>query len=112
LSREAGLLCVDLSNDTTALQPGAALAVVATDRGVARPGVDAAGARTRSAESQAKRVVSERCEDIASGATGDRHLVDQLVIYASPAPRVTDHVETNTWWTGSSGLGSRCPSVA
>jgi RNA 3'-terminal phosphate cyclase (ATP) len=44
-------------------------------------------------------------EDLDSGATVDRHLGDQLVLYAALAdgvseyivPAVTDHVDANCW---------------
>ena len=44
-------------------------------------------------------------EDLASGATVDRHLADQLILFAALAdgetryriPMMTDHVESNLW---------------
>jgi RNA 3'-terminal phosphate cyclase (ATP) len=50
-------------------------------------------------------VATTLLEDVDSGATVDRHLADQLIIFAALAqgtsefciPRVTDHVQTNSW---------------
>ncbi|MCK4331920.1 MAG: RNA 3'-phosphate cyclase, partial [Dehalococcoidia bacterium] len=50
-------------------------------------------------------VASNLIEDINSGATVDRFLADQLIIYAALAegvteyiiPRVTDHIVANLW---------------
>ena len=44
-------------------------------------------------------------DNLASGATVDRHLADQLIIFAALAagtsvlrlPQITDHVPTNLW---------------
>ena len=44
-------------------------------------------------------------EDLATGATVDRYLADQLILYAALAngvsqyriPQLTEHVETNLW---------------
>jgi RNA 3'-terminal phosphate cyclase (ATP) len=44
-------------------------------------------------------------EDLAAGATADRHLADQLILFAALAagetryriPMLTDHVESNLW---------------
>ena len=44
-------------------------------------------------------------EDFASGATADRFLADQVILFAALArgtsryriPRLTEHVETNLW---------------
>jgi RNA 3'-terminal phosphate cyclase (ATP) len=44
-------------------------------------------------------------EDLASGATVDRHLADQVMIFAALAagtstfllPQITDHVQTHRW---------------
>ena len=44
-------------------------------------------------------------EDLAAGATVDRHLADQLILFAALAdgetryriPRMTDHVVSNLW---------------
>ena len=53
----------------------------------------------------AEYVVRTLVEDLESGATVDRYLADQLVLFAALArgkssyliPRMTDHLETNLW---------------
>lgn len=95
---------IRLINDDTARQPGAALALFAEGRH-ALLGADRAGALRRSAESIGQYVARALLEDLDSGATVDRHLADQLVIFAALAhgtsvfriPRVTAHVQTNIW---------------
>lgn len=92
-------------NDESAVQPGAALALFAEDKKGARLGADQAGAPGRPAESIADFVVQSLFEDLESGATVDRHLADQVILYAALAqgesvyliPSLTDHVEANLW---------------
>ncbi len=92
-------------HDETAAQPGAALALFAEDADGCRLGADQAGAPRRSAESIGEYVARALLEDLDSGATVDRHLADQLILYAALAegesryliPSVTDHVESNLW---------------
>jgi len=92
-------------HDNRAVQAGAALALFAEDRNGIRLGADQAGAPGRSSESMGKAVAHMLLEDLATGATVDRHLADQLVLYAALAqgtsefhiPRWTDHVEANLW---------------
>jgi RNA 3'-terminal phosphate cyclase (ATP) len=91
--------------DNTASQPGAALAVFAEDSAGAILGADRAGARGRPSEEIARHVARSLLEDLRTGATVDRFLADQLILYAALAkgtsvyriPRVTDHVEANLW---------------
>ena len=91
--------------DTDALQAGAALAVWAHTSSGAIIGADMAGAPRRSSEEIAERVARSLLEDLATGATVDRYLADQLILYAALAegvteyriPRMTEHVETNLW---------------
>ena len=72
-------------HDETAPQPGAALALFAEEIG----------------EAVARMLLA----DLDSWATVDRHLADQLILYAALAegksrylvPAVTDHVESNLW---------------
>lgn len=103
----AGDLIADIkpAYDSTALQRGAALAVFAeTDTGC-RLGADRAGAPGRPAEAIADTVARMLREDLDSGATVDRHLSDQLVLYAALAdgvseyivPSVTEHLDANCW---------------
>ena len=100
--------------DDTALQAGAALAVyVQTDAGCII-GADMAGQPRRSSEEIARYVARTLVEDLSTGATVDRYLADQLILYAALAeglseyrlPRMTEHVETNLWLVESI-LGAR-----
>ena len=64
-----------------------------------------AGAPGRPSEAIGRRVAEMMLEDMESGATVDRHLADQLIVFAALAegesawvvPQVTDHVETSLW---------------
>lgn len=91
--------------DSTALRPGAALALFAyTDTGCII-GADGAGALRRTSEYIGRNVAQRLIEDVASGAAVDRFLADQLVLFAALGdstsryriPRLTEHVETNLW---------------
>jgi len=91
--------------DETSLQAGASLALWAeTDSGCLL-GSDQAGKRGRSSESIGRYVARNLLEDLKAGATVDRYLADQLIIYAALAkgvteyviPRLTEHVDTNLW---------------
>lgn len=104
--RSAGLEArIEVVNDETAPQPGAALAVFAETTTGVRLGADRAGAPGRPSEAIADDVARMLLEDLRSGATVDRHFADQLVVYAALAegttefrvPEVTDHVDTNLW---------------
>ncbi len=94
-----------VEHDETAIQPGAALALFAEDQADARAGQDQAGAPGRPAEAIGEYVAQSLLEDLAAGATVDRHLADQLILWAALAegesvyllPKVTDHVEANLW---------------
>jgi RNA 3'-terminal phosphate cyclase (ATP) len=103
---EVGLACtIEEVWDTTALHAGAGLAVWAESATGCRFGADRAGAVRRSSEAIGRFVAATLLEDLASGATVDRHLADQLVLFAALArgtsryrvPRPTDHVESNLW---------------
>jgi len=92
-------------DDTTSAHPGAALAMWgATDAGCLI-GADMAGALGRPAERIGQTVARRLLEDLRSGATVDRHVADQLILFAALAhgasryriPRLTEHVETNLW---------------
>jgi len=91
--------------DASAPQPGAALALFAHDQGGCILGADMAGAPGRPSEAIGRRVAEMMLEDMESGATVDRHLADQLIVFAALAegesawvvPQVTDHVETSLW---------------
>ena len=93
-----------LLDETTAPQAGAALALFAEGAN-ALLGADQAGAPRRPAEAIGRFVARALLDDLASGATVDRHLADQLIIFAALAagtsvlrlPQITDHVPTNLW---------------
>ncbi|MDY6835850.1 MAG: RNA 3'-terminal phosphate cyclase [Chloroflexota bacterium] len=91
--------------DDTAAQAGASLAVWAiTDSGCLL-GADWAGKQSRSSESIGRYVATNLLDDLSAGATVDRHLADQLIIFAALAqgatryfvPQITEHVNTNLW---------------
>jgi RNA 3'-terminal phosphate cyclase (ATP) len=91
--------------DSTAVQKGAALLLLAeTDTGCIL-GADQAGKRGRRSENIAGFVVKSLTEDLEAGATTDRHVADQLILFAALAegrseyliPTVTEHVRSNLW---------------
>ncbi len=96
---------IELVNDTSALQPGAALALYAETSSGCIIGADRAGAPRRTSEDIGRSVAASLLEDLSAGATVDRYLADQLIFYAALAdgvsqyriPRLTEHVETNLW---------------
>ena len=101
--------------DETALQAGASLALWAeTDSGCLL-GSDQAGKRGRSSEEISRFVARNLLEDLQAGATVDRYLADQLIIYAALAggtteyvvPRLTEHVDTNLWLAEKLGARTR-----
>lgn len=95
---------IQIVNDDTAPQAGAALALFAAGPN-ALLGADQAGALRRRAEAIGRFVARTLLEDLDRGATVDRHLADQLIIFAALAagtstlrlPQITDHVQTNCW---------------
>lgn len=96
---------IQAMQDTKAIQRGAALALwTETDTGCIL-GADQAGKPGRRSENISEFVVNALLEDIGAGATTDRHLADQLILFAALArgvteyriPRLTDHVEANLW---------------
>jgi len=103
---EAGLSStIDQVYDTTALHAGASLAIWAESSTGCRFGADRAGALRRSSEAIGRFVAATFLEDLATGATVDRHVADQLVLFAAlargtscyRAPRQTDHLDSNLW---------------
>lgn len=101
-------------DDSTAPQAGAALALFAYTESGCIIGADRAGAPRRTSEVIGRYVARSLMEDLASGATVDRFLADQLIFSAALAggtsryriPRLTEHVETNLWLVESI-LGAR-----
>ena len=96
---------IEIVNDTTALQRGAALALYAKTSSGCIIGADRAGKPGRTSEDIGEYVAKNLLEDLATGATVDRYLADQLIFYAALAdgvsqfriPMLTEHVETNLW---------------
>lgn len=91
--------------DVASRQEGAALAIYArTDSGCII-GSDRAGAPRRSSEEIGSYVARSLIDDLSTGATVDRYLADQLIIYAALGdgvsqyriPTMTEHVDTNLW---------------
>jgi RNA 3'-terminal phosphate cyclase (ATP) len=91
--------------DKTAHQRGAALFIGAgTDTGCLL-GADQAGKPGRRSEAIAEFVVASLLEDLGTKATTDRHLADQLILFAALArgtteyliPGTTDHIQANLW---------------
>ena len=105
LGREGCNPEIEIIEDSTAVQKGAALLLWAESECGCRLGFDMAGKLGRSSESIAQGVVSGLLGDIASGATVDRFAADQLILFAGLAagrsryivPRLTGHIESNLW---------------
>jgi len=105
---DAGLtveVAIDEQEESTSAQPGAAFALWAETETECRIGADMAGAIGRPAERIGRTTARRLLDDLRSGATVDRHLADQLVLFAALAagtsryrmPRPTEHVRTNCW---------------
>lgn len=96
---------IEARDDETALQRGAALALFADLAAGARLGADRAGALRRSAETIGHYAAHHLLEDVASGATLDRHAADQVIVFAALAdgesrfriPAVSEHVLAGAW---------------
>jgi RNA 3'-terminal phosphate cyclase (ATP) len=91
--------------DKSALHAGASLAVWGRSSTDCLLGADRAGALRRSSESIGRFVAETFLDDLATGATVDRHLADQLILFAALAegtscylvPRPSEHIESNLW---------------
>jgi RNA 3'-terminal phosphate cyclase (ATP) len=96
---------IEVMEDSTAVQRGAALAVWAKSEANCILGADQAGKPGRRSEAIADFVTRSLVEDLDSGACTDRHAADQLILFAALAegqteytiPMVTEHVRTNLW---------------
>lgn len=96
---------IEVRNDSTAAQAGAALAVIAETEDGRLLGADRAGAPRRTSEAIGRTVAQALLADLDSGASVDHHLADQLVVFAALAegesrysvPQVSEHLETNLW---------------
>jgi RNA 3'-terminal phosphate cyclase (ATP) len=112
----AGLRCaIEGVEDDRAPQAGASLCVWAESSTGCRLGADRAGAPRRSSEAIGRYVATRFLEDLASGGTTDRHLADQLVVFAALArgesrwipARWTPHLDSNLWLVEHFGAGVR-----
>jgi RNA 3'-terminal phosphate cyclase (ATP) len=91
--------------DRAALHAGASLAVWGRSSTDCLLGADRAGALGRSSESIGRFVAETFVADLATGATVDQHLADQLVLFAALAdgasrylvPRQGEHLDSNLW---------------
>lgn len=105
LKREGLRAEIETMEDKTALQKGAVLAVWTGTATGALLGADMAAAVGRASEKIGQSVASALLEDLGTGAAVDRHIADQLIIFAALAdgvttyriPGVTDHVDSNLW---------------
>lgn len=112
----AGLRCeIDRIEDERAPQAGASLCIWAESSTSCRFGADRAGAPRRSSEAIGRFVAKRFLADVASGATTDRHLADQLVVFAALArgdsrwvpARWTQHLDSNLWLVEHFGAAVR-----
>jgi RNA 3'-terminal phosphate cyclase (ATP) len=112
-----GLSCqLEEVYDTAAAHAGASLAAWTESSTGSIIGADRAGALRRSSEAIGRFVAATLLEDIASGATVDRHVADQLVLFAVLArgtsrflvPRHTEHLLSNLWLTEQFGSRVEC----
>jgi RNA 3'-terminal phosphate cyclase (ATP) len=117
--RTSGLACdIERVYDQAASHAGACLAVWAESSTGCRFGADRAGRYGRNSEAIGQFVSASFLEDLRSGATVDRFLADQLVLFAALAggrstyitPRRTMHLESNLWLIGLFGAGATMES--
>jgi len=111
-----GLAChIERRDDATAPQPGAALCLWAETSTGCLLGADRAGAPRRSSEAIGRQVARALLEDLACGASVDRHLADQLVPFACLArgttryqvPADNAHLRTHLWLAERFGAKAR-----
>ncbi|MGW9026134.1 RNA 3'-terminal phosphate cyclase [Streptomyces sp. NPDC055722] len=103
---------IEERDDTSALQPGAGLAVFADLAGGWRLGADGAGAPGRRAETIGQATAERLLEDLRTGAALDRFASDQIIEFTALArgrsrarlAAVTDHVRTGIWLTNLFGV--------
>ena len=96
---------IEVLEDRTSVQKGAAFFLRAETENGCFLGADQAGKLGRSSEAIAEFVASSLLEDAKTKAATDRHLADQLILFAALArgqtrysiPRPTEHVESNLW---------------
>jgi RNA 3'-terminal phosphate cyclase (ATP) len=110
--RGVGMACaIDRVDDVSAAHAGACLAIWAKSSTGSWFGSDRAGKFGRSSEQIGRFVATAFLEDVHSGATVDRHLADQLVLFCALArgtsryivPHGSAHLESNLWLVGQFG---------
>jgi len=110
--RGAGMACaIDRVDDATAVHAGACLAIWGKSSTGSWFGADRAGKFGRSSEQIGRFVATTFLEDVRSGATVDRHLADQLVLFCALAhgmssytvPRASTHLASNLWLVSQFG---------
>jgi RNA 3'-terminal phosphate cyclase (ATP) len=110
--RGAGMACaVDCVDDVSSVHAGACLAIWAKSSTGSWFGADRAGKFGRSSEQIGRVVATTFLEDVNSGATVDRHLADQLVLFCALArgtssyivPRASTHLDSNLWLVAQFG---------
>jgi RNA 3'-terminal phosphate cyclase (ATP) len=103
---KAGLACeIERILDNDARHAGANLSIWGESSTGCRFGAGRAGKLGRTSEAIGEYVARTFLADLRNGATVDRHLADQLVLFAALArgrstytvPEVTDHVLSNLW---------------
>ncbi|MEQ7127232.1 RNA 3'-terminal phosphate cyclase [Actinopolymorpha sp. B11F2] len=105
---------IDEYDDTTAVQPGAGIALFADLADGMRLGADGAGAVGRPAEMVGSATAHRLLEDLGSGATLDRYAEDQIVVFAAFAAGqtrarpalVTEHLRAALWLAELFGVAS------
>ena len=96
---------IEILEDQSSLQKGAVFFLRAETEKGCFLGADQAGKLGRRSEAIAEFVASSLLEDMKTKAATDRHLADQLILFAALArgktrysiPRLTAHVESNLW---------------
>lgn len=105
LARAGYHASIESQYETSAPQPGAALAVFADLADGSRLGADMAGAPGRRSETIGRQVARQLLDEIKAEATLDRHAADQVIPFAVLAQgqtrfrvaAVTEHMESNAW---------------
>jgi RNA 3'-terminal phosphate cyclase (ATP) len=111
LAKSGRSVTIERVNDTEALHAGASLAVWGESSTGCILGADRAGALGRSSEAIGRFVAEALLTDLGRGATVDRHIADQLVLFAALAegtsrylvPSQTDHLASNLWLAAQFG---------
>ena len=105
MAAEGGKPEIEVLEDQTSVQKGAAFFLRAETEKGCFLGADQAGKLGRRSEAIVEFVTSSLLDDLRTGAATDRHLADQLILFAALArgqtrysiPRPTEHVESNLW---------------